>query len=687
MMILYLIYSTICLGLLLLIYHLMLEKEKMHHINRGYLVFSLIFSLTIPIVPVGIGEQLPEMLFDWIDDPNAESTALLELDHTLRHVESEFSGEWLVPVEPSEDKSGFSFYYIALSLYAAITLLLFIRLFRVIHMIQMKADRNPGKLYQGCELVLIKEKIVPHTFMNTIFVNIDEYEAGKIGRDILIHERAHAVQKHTLDLLFVEILKTIFWFNPILYFYKKAILLNHEFLADQAVISSGVKVNSYQKLLLNTLLMQPSHGLSHSFNFSLTKKRLQMMTKSSAPLRSTLKLAALIPLFLSLGFLFGCDTTPADSMDQQMEIHIEFTDSDHIIFNGEEIQVDDLEPKLKDLSERFELHFFLKDHPEMMTGPVMNVNRLVENYRSSEDNKPDETVSIYITEQSNIRIDNELFSLEELGRVLENKMADSDIIINLRVDREAEFDRILEVQQLLRKTGALRINYSTFRNENEVTTGEFESDTNIDELNRAARNYMSITPSEQNLEELEREFQNFMEIHEAFHQSQLELYSDSSFTPPPPPTPPTPINRISDTKVSQTLTLPPPSQPSPPVHPRNILQILVNAQGMLLANEQPVEPSNLRQFIIDFIENSNLDPNLPVSPDDAIIALKPGNNTPMSVFNESLDEILVAYDDLRDKASMNRFGKPFDSLESDSHEKELIRELYPKRISAAHPQN
>lgn len=565
-MILYLVYSTVCMGLLLLIYHLFLEKEKMHHINRAFLVFSLVFTLTIPLIPVGIGDQLPDIILDWIDDQNAESTAIYELDSATQLIESDVSGEWLIPVESSESKSGFPYFYIILSLYTAITLLLFVRLFRIIHMIQMKADRNPRKLYQNCELVLLKEKVVPHTFMNTIFVNKDEYEAGNIGRDILIHERTHAVQKHTLDLLFVEILKTLFWFNPILYFYKKAILLNHEFLADQAVINSGVQVNTYQKLLLNTLLLQPSHGLSHSFNFSLTKKRLQMMTKTNAPFRSALKLATLPPLFFMMGFLFGCESTPADSIDQQMEIHIEFTDSDHIIFNGEEIQVDDLEPKLKDLSERFELHFFLENHPEMMAGPVMNVNRLVEKYRSSDENKPDNHISIHITEQSHIMVNDESQSLEELGRVLGDIMTDSNVIVNLRVDPDAEFGRILEVQHVLRETGALRINYSVLRDVNGLSADEFDLN-GIDDLNRAARSYMSITPSEQNFEEMEKKFQHFMDVHEAYYQSQIELYSDSTLVPPPPPTPPSPMSRMSETEVSQTLTLPPPSPPSPNLNP------------------------------------------------------------------------------------------------------------------------
>ena len=689
-MITYLIYSTISLGLLLLIYQLLLETEKMHHINRGYLVFSLLFSLTIPLIPVGIGDQLPAIVQSWFSDTTPTTVENPESVPLAGFTESEIPGEWVTPADQTDSAKGFPVFPLMISLYGTVSLFLFARLFRVIHIIQMKADRNPRKLYKNCELVLLREKVVPHTFMSTIFVNRDEYKSGRIGRDILIHEQAHAAQKHTFDLLLIEVLKAIFWFNPLLYLYKRAMQLNHEYLADQAVINAGIKIKEYQSLLLNTILKQPAYGLSHSFTFSLTKKRLQMMTKPISPLRTAIKTFAIIPLFFFLGFLFGCESIPSDSANNQMDIHIEFTDSERIIFNGEEIQVDHLEPKLIDLSERFELHFFLEDHPEMMAGPVMIVNRLVEKYRSTDENKPDDVLFIYITEQSQIRLDNNAYSLEELGRILDNKMTDSNIIINFRVDPEAEFGRILEVQQLLRKTGAFRINYSTIRNEDELNAGVFESDTNIDDLNMAARNYMSITPSEQNLEEMEREFQKFMAIHEAFYQSQIELYSDSSYTPPPPPVVPTPMRRISNTEVSKTLTLPPPSPPAPPappVHPRNILQILVNAQGMLLANEQPVEPSNLRQYIIDFIENSNLDPNLPVSPDDAIVSIKTDRRTPYDDYNDMLDELMGAYEDLRNTASINRYGLPFSSLEQGSERRAEIQEMYPKKISIAEPDN
>jgi biopolymer transport protein ExbD len=452
--------------------------------------------------------------------------------------------------------------------------------------------------------------------------------------------------------------------------------------------------------------MQPAHGLSHSFTFSLTKKRLQMMTKPNSPLRSTLKTLLTLPLFFALGFLFGCESIPADSANNQMDIHIEFTDSDHILFNGEEVQVADLEPKLKLLSEDYELHFILKDHPDMLAGPVMNVNRLVEKYRSSDDNKPDTSISIYITDQSQLMVEGESYSLEELGTVLRDKMIESNIMVNLRVNQNAEFGQITDVQQLLRQIGALRINYSVLRDDYVVNAEEYDSEVNVDALNIAARKYMSVSPSEHNLDELEKEFQKFMEIHEAFHQSQLEIYSDSSFTPPPPPAVPSPMSRMNDTEVTHTLILPPlkspspqdriekeienavlvsPPPPPPPIAERNVLRVLINNQGMILVNKQPANLDDIRDFVTNFINNNGADPDLSESPTEAIIAIKTERRTPYDLYIEILDEVMGAYQDLRNQASLDHFGQSFESLDSESDEIQEIRNLYPKRISIAEP--
>ena len=123
----------------------------------------------------------------------------------------------------------------------------------------------------------------------------------------------------------------------------------------------------------------------------------------------------------------------------------------------------------------------------------------------------------------------------------------------------------------------------------------------------------------------------------------------------------------------------------PPVRERNLLNILVNAQGMVLINEQPAAIPTVRDRVKEFIDNNGVDPNLSESPDDAIVSIKTDRRTPYNVYIDMLDEVMGAYEELRNAASQQRFGVPYSSLEQGSIQREEIQEMYPKKISIAEP--
>lgn len=140
-----------------------------------------------------------------------------------------------------------------------------------------------------------------------------------------------------------------------------------------------------------------------------------------------------------------------------------------------------------------------------------------------------------------------------------------------------------------------------------------------------------------------------------------------------------------DTGIGLVLPPIPEDIEPPPIRERNMLRILVNAQGMILLDDDPVSTSEVRQRVMDFVDNPMNDPNLSESPDDAIVSIKTDRRTPYRVYIDMLDEVMGAYNELRNQASMERFGVPYSALEEDSVQQEQIRELYPKRISIAEP--
>jgi hypothetical protein len=121
-------------------------------------------------------------------------------------------------------------------------------LFRLLYNIQkvVERTRNAAKqIWENVSLVFINERQLPHAFLNYIFINKDDFENGKVEVELLKHELAHIKQRHSYDIIFIEILKAIFWFNPLLILFEKAIKLNHEFLADQSVIKQFKNVKGY----------------------------------------------------------------------------------------------------------------------------------------------------------------------------------------------------------------------------------------------------------------------------------------------------------------------------------------------------------------------------------------------------------------------------------------------------------
>ncbi len=202
----------------------------------------------------------------------------------------------------------------ALFIYLIISLILTIRFIKNLVAIYLKTKQYE-KIKKGkATLVLVNDLISPHTFWNYIFINKDEYYSNKIETELYTHELTHALQKHTFDILLIEVLQIVFWINPTYILLKKAIKLNHEFLADSNVITKHKNTSEYQYLLLNRAAWNNEYYLASNLNYLLTKKRLLMMTKQSSRTKILFKKLAVIPVLAGFTFLF------AERVEAQEEI-------------------------------------------------------------------------------------------------------------------------------------------------------------------------------------------------------------------------------------------------------------------------------------------------------------------------------------------------------------------------------
>lgn len=278
----------LCSGILLGLYHLFLAKEKTFRFNRFYLIAALLFSLCIPFATIETKEVVKEI----------PATVFAE------------SIEQPVEMQIVTQQESVDYTPILLIIYCSIAAFL---LFKIVYSV-LKIKRLKGKKikYQNRNVLLLKQDLAPFSFWNTIYLSETYFKGSKIEDSVFLHEEIHVKQKHSLDILFVEILKAVFWINPLIWFYKKAMVNNHEFLADESVISKNKNIKSYQELILQEILKQQNLPLIHQFNFNNTKKRFIMMNNENSKFAKVKNYLA-VPAFAVLAIVFAEKTYAKES--------------------------------------------------------------------------------------------------------------------------------------------------------------------------------------------------------------------------------------------------------------------------------------------------------------------------------------------------------------------------------------
>jgi len=259
-MIVYLIKSILTLGILYVFHWLFLRNLKTFTFNRFFLLSSLAFSLVIPLVAIPVGKPVVSI---------NQVGSSLPIENTIQ-----FSGEFISASNNQET----SLFAILPLFYLGISLILLIRfcinLFNILRTISTSQNiKQPG-----FHLVLMEKQILPHSFFKYIFINKAQYQTGEIDSALIEHESTHCRQWHSIEIIITELLKVIFWINPFIWLIRKQMQLNHEFLADQSVLTKN-DITQYRNLLLNTILKNHSGILVSNFNFSTTKQRIKMMTR------------------------------------------------------------------------------------------------------------------------------------------------------------------------------------------------------------------------------------------------------------------------------------------------------------------------------------------------------------------------------------------------------------------------
>ena len=276
----YLLKSASLLSLLYIAYWFTIRNGSYYSWNRVFLLLSLVLSFLFPVLnffPQNIASNSYSFILEpLVVNPNFIPARSLSTSNTL---------------------SILTIIYIGGATYFCL------RFLSNIARIYFLYFRFPKYKFNEFKAVILDNDQAPFTFFNLLFISRSDYESGNTD-EIIVHEKAHRDEYHSFDIILLEIMTIIQWFNPFIWLFRLSLKSEHEFIADNKVLKEGFDKLKYQKLLFEKTLGITSLNLTNNFNYSLLKKRLKMMTKKS---NSIVKIKYLLsmPTMLLIMILFA----------------------------------------------------------------------------------------------------------------------------------------------------------------------------------------------------------------------------------------------------------------------------------------------------------------------------------------------------------------------------------------------
>lgn len=308
----FIIESGISLALLSLIYVMFLRKETFFKINRWFLLGSVLFSVVLPILKLRVLSPQPLLLNEITVTPYRN---MLE---AITVYSQGFSGT----VEQAVLSTTVLIY-----IYLAGVLVFFGRfMFRIVQLFLI-IRKSRVQSAEAFKLVVLEKETSPYSFLKYVFVSESLMQTQ--GYDKMVkHELEHVKQGHSLDVIILELLTVFQWFNPFMWMLNRAIRENHEFLADQAVLSDGVSRGEYKSLLLNQFI-GGQLVIANNFNYSIIKKRIKMMSKIKSSKIAITKIAFGVLVAAALIVAFACEQKESAENVQTDEQVVKITIQDN----------------------------------------------------------------------------------------------------------------------------------------------------------------------------------------------------------------------------------------------------------------------------------------------------------------------------------------------------------------------
>jgi hypothetical protein len=268
-------------------YRLLMERETMHRLNRIVLLSSILLSLVLPLCVITLHKTIEVEQIQ-----TAERPELVITDWGA-------STENAVQIAPEKSRVDTIKNLLQPSFIFAIFLIgLLCRLIYIAnsyrHLRRMIKNSEQHSLEDDVTLAVVDLPVAPFSWMRTIVLNRNDYEER--NPSIIAHERGHILLHHSWDIVFVEVLTALQWFNPVVWLLRRDLRTVHEYEADASVLSSGSDVGQYIQLLMLKATGTKACILANGINNSTIKKRIIMMLKHKSNRWQWLRLVYLLPI-------------------------------------------------------------------------------------------------------------------------------------------------------------------------------------------------------------------------------------------------------------------------------------------------------------------------------------------------------------------------------------------------------
>ena len=267
------------LAVFYLFYQLLLARETTYRLNRMVLLTAIGLSLVLPLCVVTLHETV---VVDHIPQVGIEATTLSDTPTATTELTGKnVFGEWI--------------------LLAVLAIGSVIRLLYVLHgyrkLQRLIASGEQQRLSSGTEVSVVEAQVAPFSWMHTVVLSRSEWQSP--SPSVLAHEEAHVRHRHSCDVVVVEVLTALQWFNPVVWFLRQELRTLHEYEADASVLSSGFDESQYIHLLMQKATGIQACALANGINNHRTKKRILMMLKPKSNRITWLKALYLVPIILA----------------------------------------------------------------------------------------------------------------------------------------------------------------------------------------------------------------------------------------------------------------------------------------------------------------------------------------------------------------------------------------------------